>query len=202
MNQKTVIYILTDRDGLDVRTYAMLVHTELDTKRLEQAIKAASQEYLNTDAGRKLWDDNCGNFNYGDFMAYIPADICVRHGFTILRGVQDDFCVVQDDYNTTLAEPEVQDEPSDDEKKGYAVTDNMGMLEIQRIDELGIFPDDESAVEQAVKDGVKLIPVEELPKNFERRYLGWIDTPENRAAIQAFCDMTARKGNTNDKTDR
>lgn len=76
--------------------------------------------------------------------------------------------------------------PSDDEKKGYAITDNMGMLEIQRIDELGIFPDDESAVKQAI---------EELPKNFDRRYLGWIDTPENRIAIQNHCDRLTRKFN-------
>ena len=75
-------------------------------------------------------------------------------------------------------------------RKGYDVTDfdGTGMLEIQRIDELGIFEDDEAAVEQAIKDGVKIIPVEELPKNFERRYLGWIDTPENRKRIEEFCN--------------
>lgn len=54
MKQKTIIYILTDRDGLDTRTFAMFVRTELDTKSLNKAIKAASREYLNTDAGRKL----------------------------------------------------------------------------------------------------------------------------------------------------
>ena len=54
------------------------------------------------------------------------------------------------------------------------------MLEVNKIDVLCVFEDDEEAVEQAVKDGVKIIPVEELPENFERRYLGWIDTPENR----------------------
>lgn len=74
--------------------------------------------------------------------------------------------------------------------KGYAVADfdGTGMLEIQRVDEEGIFASDEEAVEQAIKDGVKLIPVEELPADFNRKYLGWIDTPENRLKIKEFTE--------------
>ena len=55
---------------------------------------------------------------------------------------------------------------------------------------------DESAVKQAIEDGIKLIPIKELPKNFDRRYLGWIDTPENRIAIQNHCDRLTRKEET------
>ena len=74
-------------------------------------------------------------------------------------------------------------------KRGYDITnfDGTGMMEIQRIDELEIFKNDEEAIEQAIKDGIKIIPVEELPGNFDRRYLGWIDTPENRKAIEKYC---------------
>lgn len=74
--------------------------------------------------------------------------------------------------------------------KGYAITDfdGTGMLEIQRVDEEEIFASDEEAVEQAIKDGVKLIPVEELPADFNRKYLGWIDTPENRLRIKEFTE--------------
>ncbi len=74
-------------------------------------------------------------------------------------------------------------------KKGYAVTefDNTGMFEIQKVDEDNLFKTDGEAVEQAVKDGIKIIPVKELPENFERRYSGWIDTPENRDAIKEYC---------------
>lgn len=72
---------------------------------------------------------------------------------------------------------------------GYGVFDfdGTGMLEIQKIDELNIFETDEEAVEQAIKDGIKIIPIEELPKNFDRKYLGWIDTEENRKAIYDYC---------------
>lgn len=73
--------------------------------------------------------------------------------------------------------------------KEYEITDfdGTGMLEIERYDAAKMFEDDETAVQQAIKDGVKLIPIEELPENFERRYLGWIDTPENRKTIADYC---------------
>lgn len=72
---------------------------------------------------------------------------------------------------------------------GYDVFDfdGTGMLEIQKIDELNIFNSDDEAVKQAIKDGIKIIPVEELPENFDRKYLGWIDTTENRKAIANYC---------------
>lgn len=81
------------------------------------------------------------------------------------------------------------------EGKGYAPTISRGScIEIQRIDELGMFEDDEAAVKAAIQDGIPIIPVDELPENFgdrygSFRYLGWIDTPENRAAISQYCMM-------------
>lgn len=74
--------------------------------------------------------------------------------------------------------------------KGYIIVDfnGTGMLEINKIDVLEVFEDDESATKQAIKDGVRIIPVEELPENFERRYSGWIDTPENRKRITEFTE--------------
>ena len=74
-------------------------------------------------------------------------------------------------------------------KKGYDIFDfdGTGMLEIEKIDEENVFTDDEEAVEQAIKDGIKIIPIEELPENFDRKYLGWIDTEENRKRIAEYC---------------
>lgn len=73
--------------------------------------------------------------------------------------------------------------------KGYAIFDfdGTGMLEIEALADVGCFGDDEEATEQAMKDGIKIIPVEELPENFDRRYLGWIDTEENRKRIASYC---------------
>lgn len=61
------------------------------------------------------------------------------------------------------------------------------MLEVCRIDAVMAF-DDDIAVEMAMEDGIKCIPVEELPEKFDRKYLGWIDTPENRKAIADYCN--------------
>lgn len=76
----------------------------------------------------------------------------------------------------------------DDTERGYAATISHGdMVEIQRIDAIGKFEDDEEAAKAAVADGVPIIPVDELPENFEFRWLGWIDTPENRERIKRYC---------------
>lgn len=73
---------------------------------------------------------------------------------------------------------------------GYGVFDfdGTGLLEVEAIGEIGAFAYDDDAVVAAVADGMNLIPVAELPVNFDRRYLGWLDTPENRAAIKRYCD--------------
>jgi hypothetical protein len=73
-------------------------------------------------------------------------------------------------------------------ERGYDVFDfdGTGLLEIDKIDDVGAFESEEEAVKQAIKDGVRIIPVKELPENFDRRYLGWIDTPENRKNIEEY----------------
>ena len=84
----------------------------------------------------------------------------------------------------------LEDWSDEDVSKGYAVFDfdGTGMLEINRIDAIMAFDSDEEAVEQAKRDGVKIIPIEELPENFDRKYLGWIDTSENRKKIKEYCE--------------
>lgn len=74
-------------------------------------------------------------------------------------------------------------------KIGYDIFDfeGTGMLEIEKIDSDNRFRNDEDAVRQAIKDGIKIIPIDDLPENFDRKYLGWIDTPENRKYIEEYC---------------
>ena len=67
------------------------------------------------------------------------------------------------------------------------------MFQIDGIEDVKAFETEEDAVEQAIRDGVKVIPIEELPEGFDRRYLGWIDTPDNRDAIAKYTDNTAVK---------
>jgi len=76
--------------------------------------------------------------------------------------------------------------------KGFAITDfGAGMYEIEKDDSQKTFESDDEAVIAAIKEGIPLIPVNELPESFDRRYLGWIDTPENRQAIARYCAKKA-----------
>ena len=74
--------------------------------------------------------------------------------------------------------------------RGYDIFDfdGTGLLQIEEISDTDAFNcDDEAAVRQAIIDGIKIIPIEELPSNFDRKYLGWIDTPDNRQRIKEYC---------------
>ena len=57
-------------------------------------------------------------------------------------------------------------------RKGYVIAafNFTNMLEVERDDSMNVFEDDEQAVEAAVADGIKIIPVDESPENFDRRY--------------------------------
>ena len=59
-----------------------------------------------------------------------------------------------------------------EQKKGYVIAafNFTDMLEVERDDSMNVFEDDEQAVEAAVADGIKIIPVDESPENFDRRY--------------------------------
>lgn len=78
----------------------------------------------------------------------------------------------------------------DQTNAGYGIFDfdGTGMLQLEAIDEIAAFECDAEAVKVAIANGMNFIPVADLPINFDRRYLGWLDTPENRAAIKRYCD--------------
>ncbi len=83
-------------------------------------------------------------------------------------------------------------------ERGYDIFnyDCMGLLQIEAV--CDCYPhddcDDEAAAREAERSGFcKIIPVEELPANFElnehsARWFGWIDTAENRNAIKKYCE--------------
>ena len=59
------------------------------------------------------------------------------------------------------------------------------------------FNDENAAIEAERTGFCSIIPVEELPENFEwdgcsLRWFGWIDTAENRQAIEDFCKNNAK----------
>lgn len=92
-------------------------------------------------------------------------------------------------YEDNDIESVINDWGLENVNKGYETFDfdGTGMLQIEAIGDVDAFESDEDAVEEAIADGIKIIPVHELLDNFDRKYFGWIDTPENREAIEQYC---------------
>ena len=66
------------------------------------------------------------------------------------------------------------------------------MLEITAMRWSTKFSNDQAALDAAIRDGVKCIPIRELPEGFPYRWLGWLDTPKNRKAIKRFAKQYER----------
>lgn len=101
--KRMVMLILKDQDGLNEKFHTINVITSLPEDEIIPAIKAAAQDYLNTPEGRQTWEDNGGNFNYGDFDLCVPNEICISHGIYLVDNAVE---IIHEDFNTTLAEPE------------------------------------------------------------------------------------------------
>ena len=90
----------------------------------------------------------------------------------------------------------------EDAEQGYTIFDydGLGICQIEAI--CDCYPngdyDDEACAYEAERTGFcKIIPVDELPENFEAnghsvRWFGWVDTPENRKAIKEYCEEARR----------
>ena len=68
---------------------------------LKAAVKAAVQEFIQTEAGQKVYQQNCEAFNWGDLVNELPEELCVKHGFYISQSLTADEIV---DLNEQLAE--------------------------------------------------------------------------------------------------
>lgn len=64
-----------------------------------KAIRFATTEFLQTEAGKKVLHENNGCFNYGDFVQNVPDAITRHHGFTVTSATLADYVV---DHNTSL----------------------------------------------------------------------------------------------------
>lgn len=96
---RMVTLVLRDQDGLDERLTAISIRTALTDAEIVPAIMAASQDFLNTPEGRKVWEENCHNFNFGDFDLNVPNKFCIPHGFYHLSGAPD---IMELDFNTQI----------------------------------------------------------------------------------------------------
>ncbi len=145
--------------------------------------RKAATEWCLTGPGKPAYRASAKKFTWADFAGIDPLFLA-KYGVQVVDGHGTVECTHS--FKADLVDGALLDTSG----KGYAVTDfdGTGMLEIQKVDAEGVFPSDAEAVTQAVMDGIPVIPVDELPDGFDRRYLGWLDTPANRDRIMRYCE--------------
>lgn len=109
-NWHRVTLVLTEpNDDTDVLTATL--ETCLDADDVIPAIMAASQDFLESEKGREVWEETCHNFNYGDFLLNVTDEFCEPHGIRIL---EDDYDAIVDYHGTQLASlPDIDDDPDE-----------------------------------------------------------------------------------------
>lgn len=70
-----------EQDGFDVRVLVLNFDVPSKDFDLKAAVEAACVEYCQTEEGRETYEGNCNCFNWADFEAYVPDEICEKHGF-------------------------------------------------------------------------------------------------------------------------
>lgn len=71
-----------ERDGMDVRVLTITLEIPDSTFDTAAAVKAACTDYCTTEEGLRIYEGNCGCFNWGDFVCYVPNEICEKYGFS------------------------------------------------------------------------------------------------------------------------
>lgn len=98
---KTENIIAIEYDGRNVQAIMIELSIFSDDPDFDirKAIKDACIEYTQTPEGRKTYKGNNNNFNWGDFVACVPNEICKKHGF---ERIADTLSQTEVDFNEQL----------------------------------------------------------------------------------------------------
>ena len=78
-----MIQLVRARAG-EGEAYINLFHVGADVQDVEAALRAAVEEFLSTPAGRQAIEETNYDFNWGDAIVYVPAEIWAKHGLKLL----------------------------------------------------------------------------------------------------------------------
>lgn len=85
-----------ERDGSD-RTVTQAFDVPDEEFDLVEAVEKAAEDYVTTAEGLKFFAYNCGRFNWCDFVAYVPNEICEKYGFKKIDPIRSDIIVGLDE---------------------------------------------------------------------------------------------------------
>lgn len=109
-NQTNVVVI--EQDGINVRTMTINIELLRQNIDIRKAIKAACTEFVQTPEGKRIYEHNCGCFNWADFASSVPAEICEKHGFRCNQYINNDIEVNWDEHLVDDDELNQDDEQS------------------------------------------------------------------------------------------
>lgn len=81
---KEISIVVRDINDSDVAG-EFLVLTQ-DEKNIKDAIASASEEFCQTEKGKRVLRENNGVFGYWEFFAHVPNEICFHYGFQKVMG--------------------------------------------------------------------------------------------------------------------
>lgn len=113
--KKSIVAI--EQEGMNIRTLSMEIIVHDETIDLKEAIKKACTEYVNTKPGRDTYLYNCELFNWADFSANVPNEICRKYGFEKAEDVYAEEEVAWDEQLVNEEELVLTDEMWEDLKK-------------------------------------------------------------------------------------
>lgn len=98
MRQMKTICV-SEHDGLNERQFMIHITTSGpdDLESIKEAIKKACRDYIKTDVGKKTYEYNCESFNWADFEAHVPQNICRKYGFEFKSTPVSDYVVDWDE---------------------------------------------------------------------------------------------------------
>lgn len=68
-------------DGMDTRHLVILLRFLDGPINIIEGVTNACTEYIKTPEGKKIYENNCKSFNWADFEAHVPNEICRHYGF-------------------------------------------------------------------------------------------------------------------------
>ena len=84
-------------NGLEQDIWTDTFAHECSVNEVEQRLRDAVNEYLQTDEGKHQIELTCNDFNWGDAIMYVPQAIWQRHGLTLSAPVTMSIRVRQDE---------------------------------------------------------------------------------------------------------
>lgn len=78
--------VATEYESGNIRALTMEFEVPDSSFDLINAVKAAVADFCKTKQGVRAFTENGNNFNWGDVVACLPDEFCMRHGFKLLDG--------------------------------------------------------------------------------------------------------------------